>query len=244
MTLTNRAFRLPVLALSLAALLPALALAETAPAPAPATITVTGEGVSEAAPDMATLTIGVTTTGASAAEALAANSAALGAVLERLAAAGIAARDIQTAGLSVNPNWSSGSSAYSGQEIAGFTAMNGVSVKVRALDTLGAVLDAAVADGANTLNGLAFGLQDPRPAMDAARVAAVQDATAKAQLIAGAAGLSLVAIAQISEGGGYGGPAPMFKASEAAAGAVPVAAGELAMAASVTVVWQVAPIAP
>ncbi len=62
--------------------------------------------------------------------------------------------------------------------------MNMVTVKIRALDGLGAVLDAAVADGANTLNGLTFGLQDPRPAMDAARTAAVEDAAAKARLMA------------------------------------------------------------
>ncbi len=69
------------------------------------TITVTGEGVSESAPDIATISIGVTTQGTTAAEAMDANSAALQAVLDRLRAAGIEARDLQTSNLSLNPNW-------------------------------------------------------------------------------------------------------------------------------------------
>ena len=105
----------------------------------PATITVTGEGMTELAPDLATLTIGVTTTGETAAEALAANSAALDAVLQRLKAAGVEDRDLQTANLSVNPNWSSYDSSSSGaQTIDGYTAMNVVSVRIRALEGLGA----------------------------------------------------------------------------------------------------------
>lgn len=230
---------LPVLALSLAALLPLAAAPALADA-APATITVTGDGISEAAPDMATLSLGVTTTGATAAEALQANSAALAAVLERLRAAGVADRDIQTSSLSVNPNWSDYSS-LGGQKITDFTAVNMVTVKIRALDTLGGVLDAAVADGANTLNGLTFGLQDPRPAMDAARTAAVEDAAAKARLMATAAGVTLGPIQSISESGGYGGPAPMFKELAPSAAPVPVEAGALALQASVTVVWLITP---
>ncbi|MFM7443406.1 MAG: SIMPL domain-containing protein, partial [Tabrizicola sp.] len=92
---------LPVFALALAALLPLAAPAALAETAAP-TITVTGEGMAEVTPDLATLSIGVTTTGATAAEALAANSASLAAVLEKLKAAGIEDRDIQTSNLSVS----------------------------------------------------------------------------------------------------------------------------------------------
>jgi uncharacterized protein YggE len=70
-----------------------------------ALITVTGEGSVEAKPDMATINLGVTTEGTTAAEAMAANSVQLGAVLEQLRAAGIEDRDLQTSGLSLSPNW-------------------------------------------------------------------------------------------------------------------------------------------
>ncbi|MEZ5796395.1 MAG: SIMPL domain-containing protein [Paracoccaceae bacterium] len=226
------------------ALAVALALPVTAPAAwaeaAPATLTVTGEGATSVTPDLATLSIGVTTTGETAAEALAANSAALAAVLERLRAAGIEDRDLQTSNLSVNPNWTGYDSSVSGgPRISGYTAANVVTVRIRKLETLGTVLDAAVADGANTLNGLAFGLAEPRPALDAARQAAVEDARAKATLYATAAGVDLGRILSISEAAPSVGPAPMYKDAVQSA-AVPVEAGELSMEASVTVVWELA----
>ena len=223
----------------------AAALALTAPRAwaedrTPATLTVTGEGMTEVAPDLATLSIGVTTTGETAAEALAANSAALDAVLQRLKAAGVEDRDLQTANLSVNPNWSSYDSSSSGaQTIDGYTAMNVVSVRIRALEGLGAVLDAAVTDGANTLNGLTFGLSEPRPAQDAARKAATTDARARAELLAEAAGVKLGRILSISEGASFADPAPMYKAADAVAAPVPVEAGEIGMNAAVTITFEI-----
>lgn len=203
-------------------------------------ITVTGEGRVDQAPDMATLSLGVTTEGATAAEALAANSAEIAKVLERLTAAGVEPRDMQTSGLSVNPNWQNYSSSDT-PKIAGFIANNGVTVRIRALDGLGAVLDAAVQDGANQLNGVEFGLQEPRPAQDEARRRAVADAKARAELLAGAAGVKLGAIRSIKESLGAAEPMPMFRmAAEAAAGApVPVAGGEVSTAANVTIVWEI-----
>ena len=203
-------------------------------------ITVTGEGRVSSAPDMAMIHLGVTTQGDTAAAALAANSAEIAKVLANLTAAGIEGRDVQTTGLSINPNWQSTSSGAS--TIQGYIASNTVTVRVRALETLGTLLDAAVKDGANTLNGVEFGLQAPDPVMNEARKAAVADAKARAELIAGAAGVKLGAIKSISEGGPAPMPMPMLRmAAEAAAGAVPVASGEVGTTAQVTIVWTLAP---
>ena len=215
------------------------AFAQT-PAQAPAQITVTGEGVVEGAPDIATLSLGVTTTGTTAAEAMAANSQALNAVMARLTAAGIAERDLQTTNLSINPNWTSYDNG-AGQRIDGYTASNQLTVRIRDLAGLGPVLDAAIQDGANTLNGLSFGLAEPRPAMDAARAAAVADARARATLLVEAAGAKLGRIVSITEGGGYSQPAPMFRQAAEAMNAVPVAAGEIATTATVTIVFEINP---
>ena len=126
--------------------------------------------------------------------------------------------------------------------IKGYIAANTVSVRVRALDSLGGLLDAAVKDGANTLNGVEFGLQQPEPVMNEARKAAVADAKARAELIAGAAGVKLGAIKSITEGGAAPMPMPMMRmAADAAAGAVPVASGEVGTTAQVTIVWTLAP---
>jgi uncharacterized protein YggE len=205
-----------------------------------ATISVTGEGTVTAPPDLATVSLGVTTQGATAAEAMAANSASLAAVLERVKAAGVEARDIQTSTLNLTPNWANtdGSSAPT---ITGYVAMNVLQVRVRDMAKLGPVLDAAVADGANTLNGVSFGLQEPDPVMDKARKEAVASAKARAELLTGAAGVSLGRILSIAEGGGYAPPMPMYRMEAAMADAsVPVEGGEVGVTASVTITWEIA----
>lgn len=220
----------------------ALLLTATLALPTPAladkaTITVTGESSVQARPDIATLSLGVTTQGKTAGEAMAANTAQLTAVLARLKAAGIADRDLQTSNLSLNPNWV-GYETGATPTIAGYTANNMLTVRVRALETLGSVVDAAITDGANTLNGLTFELAEPRPKMDEARKAAVTDAIARATLLVEAAGAKLGPVVSITEGGGFVNPTPMFRAAADSA-PVPVAAGEIGVTSAVTIVFEV-----
>ena len=216
------------------------ALAQGAGPTAVPTLTVTGEGRVDQAPDMARITLGVTTEGPTAAEALAANSAEIAKVIENLKGAGVAPTDLQTTGLALNPNWQSNMDDGTNR-IVGYVASNAVSVQVRALDGLGEVLDAAVRDGANTLNGVEFLLQDPDPALDEARKRAVADAQARAALLAGAAGVTLGPIQSISEGGGYQPPVPMMRMASEAKGGVPMAAGSVTTAAQVTIIWALEP---
>lgn len=221
----------------------ALALPLTTPlwAADAATITVTGEGRVDSRPDMASISLGVTTQGDTAAAAMAANSTELARVLENLRASGIADRDLQTSGLSLNPNWDSSYSGTGVPKILGYVASNMVTVQVRALDSLGAVLDAAVSDGANTLNGVTFGLAEPEPVLDEARKRAVDDAKRRAGLLAEAAGVTLGKVMSISETGGYAQPGPMFRmGADAASAPVPVAEGEVSMTAMVTMTWVIA----
>lgn len=203
-----------------------------------AIVTVTGEATVEATPDMATISLGVTTEGKSAAEAMAANSTAVTAVIARLKAAGIEDRDLQTSNLSLNPNYV-GYDSGSAPTISNYTASNQLSVRVRALASLGGVLDAAITDGANTMNGLTFDVAQPRPMLDAARKLAVEDARARATLLAEAAGGKLGKVMSISENAGYGAPMPMFR-SDAKAADVPVQSGQVGLMASVTVTFQIA----
>ena len=225
-------------AFHLLALTTALALPMAAPALAEATITVTGEASIAATPDMATVSLGVTTEGATAAEAMAANSKALTAVIDRLKGAGIAEHDLQTSNLSLNPNWT-GYESGSTPKISNYMAMNMLNVRVRDLASLGSVLDASIADGANTLNGITFDLTAPRPVQDEARKSAMADATAKATLYAEAAGVKLGKIASIAEVQNYGGPMPVFMEAKAAS-PVPVASGQIALQSQVTVTYEIA----
>ena len=225
---------LTALALSTALTLPLAAFADTA-----GTITVTGSATINVVPDMATVSLGVTTTGDTAGAAMATNNEAVSAVIARLIAAKVADRDMQTSSLSVNPNWVT-NAAGTGQEVKGYIASNQLTVQVRSLEATGSILDAAITDGANTLNGLTFGLQDQRPVEDEARKKAVADALARAKLYAEAAGEKLGPIVSISEGGGYVPPVPMMT-KMAGDAAVPVAAGEVGGSAAVTIIWQLVP---
>ncbi|MDJ0826839.1 MAG: SIMPL domain-containing protein [Rhodobacter sp.] len=213
-----------------------LALPIWAQETAPGRLTVTGEGRVESVPDMATITLGVTSEARTAADAMRETSKATAAVLGRLASAGIEDRDMQTRDLSLSPVWDSRSSS-SPPKIVGFQARNTVVVRVRALDALGGILDEVIEAGANLFQGLSFGLQEPGPVHDEARRRAVAEARRKAALYAEAAGLSLGAVLELNEAGGS--PRPMMLERAAMASAVPIAAGEVAIQAAVSMVFEI-----
>ena len=202
-------------------------------------LTVTGEGRVAVAPDMATVRFGVTVREKTAQAALAAASRAMEKVLARVREAGIAPRDIRTDALSLSPLWSERGSGQT-RRITGYVAGNQLTVRVRDLPSLGGLLDAVTASGANTFNGLSLALSDPGPALDEARRRAVADAMARARLYAEAAGVRLGALLELSETGGL---APPVRARQMAmaAEAVPVAEGELVVRAGVTMVFAILP---
>ncbi|TCP60850.1 hypothetical protein EV663_10724 [Rhodovulum bhavnagarense] len=201
-------------------------------------LTVTGMAEVAAAPDMAMLRLGVVREARSAQAAMAGVSSDMGAILDRLGAAGIAPRDLQTSGLDLSPVWSSHDSGQR-REITGFRAANTLSVRVRGLEGLGELLDQVIGEGANSFEGIGFGLQDPASARDEARRQAVADAMRKARLYAEAAGHDLGALVSISETG-TAQPVPMMMEAARLSAPVPVAAGEVTLSARVTMVFELA----
>ena len=116
-----------------------------------------------------------------------------------------------------------------------------MTIRVRDLDTLGAVLDQSVTVGANTINGISFSVADPAKLYDEARKKAFADARAKAELYAGVAGVELGDIAAITETQGYGQPQP-YMMRDVATWPPPrrcrSQAGELSFTINVSVSWQ------
>lgn len=203
-------------------------------------LTVTGEGRVDSAPDMATITLGVTAEARTAAKALEQTSAATAEVLALLSGAGVEPRDVQTRDLSLSPQWSNYSSSTGERaRIVGYQASNTVVVRVRALDDLGEILDDVVESGANQFHGLSFGLQDPGPVQDAARRAAVAEALRKAALYAQAAGLRLGQVLEFNESGSASPRPVMLERMAMAPDAVPVAQGEVTTQAMVTMVFAI-----
>ena len=238
---------LSILSLSALAVAASLALAPMAHATEqrPRTITITGEALASAAPDIAWVDMGVVTEGKTAGEALAANTAAMEKVFDGLGKAGIDKKDMQTSNFSVYPVYEQvrpDDNRPHTPKIGGYTVQNQLTVKVRDLDNLGAILDKVVSLGSNQLSGIRFGIDDPKPLMNEARQAAVKDALDKAKLYAGAAGVAVGEIMSISENG-YSMPQPFYAkdamAMRAEAAPVPVAAGEQTVSANVTLVIRI-----
>ena len=174
-------------------------------------LSVSAEATSKRVPDVATISTGVVTRGADSNTAMRQNAERMAKVMAALKGAGIAERDIQTAGVSLNPQYH-----YEQNQpprITGYEARNTVSVKVRDLAKLGKIMDTLVAQGANELNGPSFEVDKPDEAYDEARRAALEKAQARAEMYAKTLGLKVRRIVSIDEtGGGFRPPMPMMRA--------------------------------
>ncbi|HXV95271.1 MAG TPA: SIMPL domain-containing protein [Gaiellaceae bacterium] len=198
-------------------------------------ITVVGTGTATVAPDTATWSFGVQTSADTAEAALAANSTAMEQVVAALKSAGIADDDLQTEQVSVYPRTSD-----DGISIVGYDASNTVRATIRNLDEAGAIVDAAVAAGANQVYGPSLTVSDTEAQYRVAVEAAFADARTRAEAIAELAGVTLGAPVAIVEGGG-GGPVPYYggAAMEAAAADVAVEPGTQDVGASLTVTFAI-----
>ncbi len=158
-----------------------------------------------------------------------------------LRTAGIPQARIQTSNLSVQPVFAPPRPEQrDGQRITGYRVSNTVSVRVEDLTKVGPLLDALVRSGANELFGVLFSVADPKQLLETARRNAVADAQGRAQTLAAAAGVRLGSVLAMHEGQADI-PRPMLRSAQAMdfAPAVPVAAGEQAVRAAVTMVFQI-----
>jgi uncharacterized protein YggE len=213
---------------------PALIRADTTD-PRPGTISVTGSGTVTTAPDTATTAFGVVTQGSTAREAMAQNSQEMAKVIEALKTAGVASKDLQTQYVSLDPRYDN-----QGREVVGYSATNSVAAIVRDLSRAGAVIDAAVAAGANNVSGPSLSRDDQGKLYNDALERAVADARAKAEVLARAAGVSVGAVQSVAENPQYGvGPMPATFAALDSRSA-PIEAGTTQIVANVGVVFALA----
>ncbi|HVZ92857.1 MAG TPA: SIMPL domain-containing protein [Rhizomicrobium sp.] len=216
----------------------ALSAAALADPPAPRILTVSGEGEIKTAPDAARLSTGVSTQARTAAEALSQNARAMTSVFEALKRAGVEAKNIQTSNITLQPQYAA-SKPGQAPRVTGYEASNTVDVAVYDLKALGPVIDALVAAGSNQIDGPSFFIADPKPFLERARKAAVEDAIAKARTLAEAAGVRLGPIQSIAEGGSESPVQPMRRMLAAAPAPTPVSAGEVEVSASVSIAWSI-----
>ncbi|MBI4216695.1 MAG: SIMPL domain-containing protein [Chloroflexi bacterium] len=203
---------------------------------------VSGTGRATTKPDIALLQLGVEARDKTVAAAQASATGAMAKVMGVLKDQGVAEKDLRTTQFSIEPitRWNKDKEQA---EITGYRVSNMVNARLRALDKVGAIIDAAAAAGGDLvrIQGISFTVEDPTPYAQEARGKAVLEAKAKAQQIAAAAGIALGKPIYISEGSvSLPVPAPAMRAltAEGMAAAVPISPGELEVTASIQMVYS------
>jgi uncharacterized protein YggE len=180
-------------------------------------------------PDRAELSFGVESQGQTAKAALAANAAEMRKVIAAVKAAG--GTDVKTQSVSLSPRYNERN------EVQAFVATNTVAAGTTVAKA-GALIDAAVAAGANQVYGPTLSNGDQAALYRQALKAAVADARASAQALAEASGLALGRVTAVVEGGGSV-PQPFAAADKAMeAGSTPVEAGTQRITATVSVTFS------
>jgi uncharacterized protein YggE len=213
------------------------------------TLVVAGRGEVRAAPDEATVRLGVLAQAGTAAAAQQQANQTMAAMLQALRGMGVRQEQIRTSELSLSPVFapvrpqSGAAGEDQGPRIVGYQASNTMTVTLDKLDQVGAVVDAGLEAGANRLEGVGFGLRHDEAARQAALRDAAAQARGKAAALAAAMHVRLVEVLEVREEG-TAVPQPRFEAMRMSAGAAlatPVSSGQLDVSAAVTVRFRIAP---
>lgn len=200
-------------------------------------IQVTGSGSAFGEPDVAVLSLGVSTERDSVEKARAEAADAMQKVLDSLKNNGVSEKDIQTQHFSIQPQYD----YIDGQRILrGYRVTNMVSAKIRNLEQVGEVIDDAAAGGDIVqVQSIQFTIDDPTALQAQARVEAMKDAKAKAETLAKESGVTLGKPTFISEATGSYAPTYRFDEKASAEGITPIETGELEIAVTVTVIYEI-----
>jgi hypothetical protein len=196
----------------------------------PDTVTTTGHGVVTVVPDEASVSAGVHTQAETAAAALAQNARLMSSVIAALKAAG--GSDLQTQQVSLYPQ------TNDQNQVTGYVADNSVSAEAK-IAGAGALIDAAVAAGANNVSGPTLDVSDRDARYRDALGKAVADARAKAAALAGAGGFGVGPVSSVTEQTAAA-PAPVYEAAAAGKSvATPIEPGTQDVTADVTVTFRI-----
>lgn len=213
--------------------------AEAQPLP---TISVSGEGVVEAPPDRATISVGIVNRDKNATKVQSDNARIASDIIKAIADLGIERKNIRTGNYSFHQYYRN--DEKNRRIFEGYEANNTVSVIVEDLNLIGKVIDAALSNGANDVDSLQFGIRDKGTLQGEAIRLAVRDARAKAEIVAAELGKTIVGVRNISVNSGYVAAPRMNKmmmaSMEAAADyETPIESGTLSCSANVHVEFEI-----
>lgn len=170
-------------------------------------VDIVGYGSAPQPVQLLTMSAGVETFATSASAAMGENSTAVAAIRRDLARYGVAADDVRTSQLNLQPS-SRSDDANPGRTIKGFRVTHTLTVTFRDVGKTGAVMDTLVAAGANQINGPRFSSEARPEILGPARLAAIRDAEQRAQFYAKALGMKVKRVVTMRDGGGYASPQP------------------------------------
>ena len=231
MTTVTQLNTLPLIFLLIA---PAVASPQQNTTPEPPVVVTSGEGLVQAVPDRAWITITAESRAGNPRDAQRRNAEAMTPVIDKLRTAGIPADAIRTIGYDLQQEWDYVNNQRTSR---GYVARNTIEVRVDAIDRIGDLLEMAVGSGATSVGGVRFDLKNrAKLERDALRLA-VEDARARADAAAAGAGRSIDRVLRIDAQSG-GAPVPMPRVAmlreQAASDAPPIAAGQMEIRVQVT----------
>lgn len=209
----------------------------------PPIISVSGEGIVEASPDRATISVGVVTREKNPSAVQAANARAATSVINSIVALGIERKNISTGNYNFNPTYRHFDNGKS--VIDGYEATNSVTIIVDDLNLVGRIIDTALNHGANRVDSLNFGLRNKAAYQDEALRLAILDAKHKAEIAAAVLGKSIVGVYSVSVNSSYVETPRNYKmarnmaADESAGIETPIESGTLHCSANVHVEFEI-----
>lgn len=200
----------------------------------PAEIAVTVQGEAHASPDRAIVSLGVMTRAATATQAARENAAIQQAVIDTLRSMGFEQAAVTTSNYSVRPDFRNDPNAQL-PTITGYLVSNAVRVLLRDPSQASRVIDATLAKGANSVNGLQFSIADPVPVREQAILDAVKRARSDAEALARAAGGSLGPVLEMTTA--QGNSTSIFARGVAGGTLTPIEPGQSTVTVPVTIRW-------
>jgi uncharacterized protein len=164
------------------------------------TLSLTGTATTTVKPDKVTISLGVETTNKTANAALTSNSKIMNKVIDLLKAARVKDNETSTSSFSISPNYNySRSSDIAGRRIVGFTVSNSIQIQSTNINNISKWIDTAIAAGVNTVDRIDFALSDKKLEVTKTNLIkqAMQEARAKADILASAAGMKVVGVRSI-----------------------------------------------
>ena len=225
--------------LSLFAVPPLRAQAPAPAAPQEPVVVTSGEGLVQATPDRAWITVSAESRAPSPREAQRRTAELMRPVFEALRGAKIPDEAVRTTGYDLQQEFD----FTNGKRVPrGYVARNSIEVRVDDVGRVGELLEAVVNQGATSVSGLRFDVKDEGKLEREAVRRAVTNARLKAEAAAAGAGRTLDRLVRIEEAGAARPPAPVPFAravvADAGGGAPPVAAGQVEVRAQVTVTFS------